>query len=57
MAIGRKMKLLDHFSPAADSLSASTATMTPSATVTAGTITIHSTLLKIADQNAEELKR
>ena len=56
IAIGRKMKLLETFSPVADSLSARTATMTPNTTVSAGTINNHRRLLVIACQNASDLK-
>jgi hypothetical protein len=47
IAIGRKMIDLEIFSQVGDSLSASTATARPIATVRAGTMKIHKTLLMI----------
>ena len=57
IAIGRKISVLASFSPLGRKRSASTATPRPSATVIAGTMRIHSTLLNSTWRNDGSVRR
>jgi hypothetical protein len=52
IAIGRKMRLFEIFSPVAERRSAKRATITPNATVTAGTMSNQSRLFVMDSQNS-----